>query len=113
MKSMRRVVAGPVVAVALATGALGVTTAVASPAQASCANNVYRVVWQYAGVYDQQSQNSYPIKTKEAGDRVTGPHGWGHVQGPDGHSWTKVWVHDSGHREGWMRDDAVTYVGCD
>ena len=101
-----------VVTVALTAATLGATTAAASPAQASCANNAYRVVWDYAGVYDRPTHNSFPIKTKRWDQRVTGPTGLGHVQGPDGHSWTKVWVHEPGFREGWMRDDAVTYTGC-
>jgi hypothetical protein len=79
---------------------------------AACTNNAYRVVWPSAGVYDQMSQNSFRITTKQSGDRVTGPTGWGHVYG-NGYYWTKVWVNSvPGWREGWMRDDAVTYIGC-
>lgn len=79
---------------------------------ADCTTNTYRVVWRYAGVYDGMTQNSYEILTKESGDRVTGPSGWAHVSA-NGYRWTKVWVYSvPGWREGWIRNDAVTYVGC-
>jgi hypothetical protein len=106
----RRLATG-VLASAIAATGLGV--AVASPAQA-CDTNAYHVVWPVAGVYDRMTQNSFMITKKSSGERVTGPTGLGHVYNPDnGYSWTKVWVYSvPGFREGWMRDDAVTYVGC-
>ncbi|MEU8365325.1 hypothetical protein AB0C27_55855 [Nonomuraea sp. NPDC048882] len=96
------------------SGALALGSAVlpAQAASANCSNNVYRVVWPHAGVYPRMSQAAAPLTTKQAGERVTGPTGWGHVYA-NGHHWTKVWVNSvPGWREGWMRDDAVTYIGC-
>jgi hypothetical protein len=96
------------------TGGLAITAAApAQAAAASCTTDAYRVVWPVAGVYDQLSQSSYQITTKQNGERVTGPAGdLAHVRA-NGYSWTKVWVKSvPGWREGWMRDDAVTYVGC-
>ena len=71
------------------------------------------MTWNVAGVYDRPSHNSFHIKNKNSGDRVTGPTGWAHISN-EGNSWTKVWlsVHTDGWREGWMRDDALNYVGC-
>jgi len=83
----------------------------ATPAHA-CSTNAYRVVWDFAGVYARPSHDSYPITTKRYDNRVTGPTGWGH-EPANGYSWTKVWVYsEPGWREGWMRDDAVTFTGC-
>lgn len=98
-----------VVAGGAAAAGSGLVTA--TPAHA-CSTNAYRVVWPVAGVYDQMNQSSYRIMKKKSGQRVTGPTGWGHVRA-NGHRWTKVWIYSRpGWREGWMRDDAVTFTGC-
>jgi hypothetical protein len=111
-----RVAAAVGMLLALAGVFLSSQAASAAPAErvsaTACSTNVYVVVWPTAGVYDRQSQDSYRITTKHAGDRVTGPTGWGHVWA-NGYYWTKVWVHSvPGWREGWMRDGATRYVGC-
>jgi hypothetical protein len=97
------------VAAPLAAG--GLTLAGSAPAHA-CTDNIYKVTWNVAGVYERPSQDSFKIKDKNSGDRITGPAGWAHIPN-EGNSWTKVWVseHTPGARDGWMRDDALNYIG--
>ncbi|MCP3140921.1 hypothetical protein [Pyxidicoccus xibeiensis] len=86
----------------------------AEPAEthAMCSTNSYGVIWSVAGVYNRPSHGAYHIMNKRAGDIVTGPTGWGHVAN-EGNYWTKVWIYsDPSFREGWIRDDAVNYRGC-
>ena len=98
------------VLVAMPIAAGGLTLAGATPASA-CTENVYKVTWNVAGVYAGPSHNAIHIKNKESGDRVTGPTGWARFPS-EGNYWTKVEVEAQGFHEGWMRDDALTYVGC-
>lgn len=90
------------------------TTAHAAPGLAACSvDNVYKVVWSQAGVYVDKTQNSYLIKTKSYGQRVTGPVGWYTESSPsNNYKWAKVWVNDPNYYYGWMRSGSLEKDGC-
>ena len=96
------------IALLVAGAALAATTGVATPAQAGCTTNYYRVVWNYSDVYEEPGWGY--LKTKWYGDQVTGPNS--NVEPNLQGSYRKVWTSSAWDGRGWMAAASLDYRYC-